>query len=111
MTIDWKVTFFTMQDTTMGIPGILQADINRAVQILKEEGCTEVYLFGSGTTGRVREESDIDLAIRGCPQGHFFRIVGRLLWELERPVDLVNLDTQDAFAQYLEKAGELRRLD
>jgi predicted nucleotidyltransferase len=100
-----------MDNTTMGIPDILQADVSKAVQILKEEGCTEVYLFGSGATGRVRAESDVDLAVRGCPQGHFFSIVGRLLWELERPVDLVNLDAQDAFAQYLEKAGELRRLD
>ena len=51
----------------MDIPDILQADVSKAVQILQEEGCTEVYLFGSGTTGRVREESDIDLGVRGCP--------------------------------------------
>jgi len=84
-----------------------RADLARAVQILKEAGCAEVFLFGSGATGKIREQSDIDLAIRGCPRGHFFHLLGRLLRELKRPVDLVNLDTRDPFAQYLLQEGEL----
>lgn len=94
----------------MAIPEVFQEDISRAVRILKEEGCSAIFLFGSGAAGRVRDGSDVDLAIRGCPQGHFFQLLGRLLWELDRPVDLVNLDTQDAFAQYLQKEGMLIRV-
>jgi predicted nucleotidyltransferase len=67
-------------------------------------------LFGSGITGKVRNESDIDLAVRGCPHGHFFHLLGRLLWELERPTDLVDLDAPDAFAQHLQTEGVLLRV-
>jgi len=94
----------------IAIPEVFREDISRAVRILKEGGCSEIFLFGSGVTGKVRDESDIDLAIRGCPQGSFFQLLGRLLWELDHPVDLVNLDTQDAFVQYLRKEGVLVRV-
>lgn len=95
----------------IAIPERFRDDIGRAVEILKEEGCYEVFLFGSGVTGKGRDGSDIDLAIRGCPPGKFYHLLGRLLWELSHPVDLVNLDSQDPFAQYLQKEGELVRID
>jgi predicted nucleotidyltransferase len=82
-------------------------DMHRAISILKEAGCTQVFVFGSLTTGKVRGESDIDLAIRGCPKGQFFHLLGRLLLELEHPVDLIDLDRRDAFARYLEQEGGL----
>lgn len=53
------------------LPEIYEQDIRRAVEILKGAGCTHVYLFGSLRTGKVRDESDIDLAVRGCPKGEF----------------------------------------
>jgi predicted nucleotidyltransferase len=92
------------------IPEIYQKDIHRAVEILKEAGCTDVFLFGSLAAGKVRDKSDIDLAVRGCPQGEFFPLLGRLLLELSYPVDLVNLDGQDAFVRYLEEHGELLQI-
>ncbi|MFQ5706147.1 MAG: nucleotidyltransferase family protein [bacterium] len=88
-----------------------QKDIHRAIEIVKEAGCSEIFLFGSLVSGEVGDKSDIDLAIRGCPQGKFFHLLGKLLLELDYPVDLVNLDRQNAFAQYLEKAGELIPID
>jgi predicted nucleotidyltransferase len=94
----------------IAVPEVWQKDINRAVKILKEGGCTEIYLFGSGVTGKVRNGSDIDLAVRGCPQKHFFHLLGRLLWELDRPVDLVDLGAPEAFAQYLQTEGVLLRV-
>ena len=63
------------------LPDKYQKNITRAVEILKNAGCTEVFLFGS--------------------------ILGSLLFELDYPVDLVNLDKQDAFANYLKRTGEL----
>jgi len=98
------------QTENMAVPEVFQKDIDRAVRILKEEGCSEIFLFGSGAEGKTRDGSDIDLAIRGCPPGHFFHLLGRLLWELEHPVDLVNLDTENPFAQYLQKEGVLLRI-
>jgi predicted nucleotidyltransferase len=92
------------------LPKVYQKDVRRAVEILKEAGCTHVFLFGSLTGGKVRDGSDIDLAIRGCPKGRFFHLLGRLLLELDHPVDLVSLDRQDAFACYLEEEGELLQI-
>jgi len=89
------------------LPEPYQRDIYRAVSILKEAGCTHVFLFGSLTTGKIRDESDIDLAVRGCPRDKFFHLLGRLLLELDHPVDLVDLDSQQALAHYLEKEGRL----
>lgn len=92
------------------LPETYQKDVRRAVEILKGAGCTDVFLFGSLATGKVKGQSDIDLAIRGFPKGKFFHLLGRLLLELDYPVDLVNLDRQDAFARYLEKEGELLQI-
>jgi predicted nucleotidyltransferase len=92
------------------LPKPYQKDIHRAVEILKEAGCTHIFLFGSLTAGKVRDGSDIDLAIRGCPKGRFFYLLGRLLLELDHPVDLVSLDRQDAFTCYLEEEGELLQI-
>ena len=92
------------------LPETYQKNIRRAVEILKGAGCTDIFLFGSLATGNIRGESDIDLATRGCPKGKFFHLLGRLLLDLDYPVDLVNLDGRDAFARYLEKEGELLQI-
>ena len=92
------------------LPETYQKDVRRAVEILRGAGCTDIFLFGSLAGGKVTDQSDIDLAIRGCPKGEFFHLLGRLLLELDYPVDLVNLDRQDAFARYLEKEGELLQI-
>ena len=88
------------------MPEGYERDVRRAVEILTSDGCTGVYLFGSLASGRVQARSDIDLAVRGCPRGKFFHLLGKLMLELDHPVDLVNLDGQDAFARYLEQEGE-----
>jgi len=89
---------------------IYESDLHRAVEILKGAGCTQIFLFGSLATGQVSDQSDIDLAVRGCPKGKFFHLLGRLVFELKHPVDLVNLDSRDAFARYLEEKKELLRV-
>ncbi len=95
-------------DTTIArIPEPYQKDVHRAVEILTEAGCTHIFLFGSLADGTIRDGSDIDLAVRGCPKECFFYLLGKLLLELKHSVDLVSLDRQDAFARYLEKEGGL----
>lgn len=92
------------------IPAAIQQDVARAVAILKAGGCSAVFLFGSGAAGTITDRSDIDLAVQGCPKNRFFQLLGRLLCELERPVDLVDLDAPDPFVQFLQDGGELRRV-
>jgi len=98
-------------DKKTAIPEIYKRDVRKAVEILKAAGCTDIFLFGSLAAGRTGEGSDIDLAVRGCPQGEFFHLLGRLLLELEHLVDMIDLDKQDAFARYLEQEGELLQVD
>ena len=95
---------------TKSIPDTFRADIDRAIQILKEEGCTEIYVFGSVATGESHSDSDIDLAVRGCPPGRFFHTLGRLIWELDRSIDLVDLNESSIFVRYLLGSGELVRV-
>ena len=92
----------------------LREDVRRATAILRSAGCTEVYLFGSAAQGGAEADArvppDIDLAVRGCPRGAFFQLLGRLFCELDHPVDLVNLDAQTGFAKFLEAEGTLVRV-
>jgi hypothetical protein len=92
------------------VPADIQSDITRAVAILKEGGCSAVFLFGSGAAGTFTERSDLDLAVQGCPPEAFFRLLGRLLYELDRSVDLIDLDAPDPFAQMLQREGGLQRV-
>ena len=85
-------------------------DVDRAVQILTEGGCSEVFLFGSVPQGTTHGASDIDIAVRGCPKDRFFGLLGDLLVELEHPVDLVDLDEDNGFATRLVTEGRLVRV-
>lgn len=87
--------------------GKMKERVEKAATLLKSAGCKEVYLFGSVADNSEHEGSDIDLAIKGCPPGKFFELLGRLMLELDCPVDLVNLDSEDAFTRHLLSEGNL----
>lgn len=97
-------------DKKLNLPEEFQKDIRRCVEILKEEGCGEVYLFGSLADGCFTGESDLDIAIRGCPVGNFFHIYGRLMDELEHQFDLVKLDGKDPFGKFLVDLGDMIKI-
>ena len=92
------------------LPLKYRQDIDRAIEILTSAGCKEVFVFGSIVEGGTTDASDIDLAIRGCPPGRFFQLLGKLLLELHHPVDLVDLDREKAFGEHLQKEGALVRV-
>jgi len=50
----------------------LRKGIETAVEILRQAGAKEVYLFGSTAQGEERPDSDIDLAVRGLPPEAFY---------------------------------------
>ena len=86
------------------------ADLERAVAILREEGCREIYLFGSVATGSAGPSSDLDIGIRDYPGEQFFRICGRLLMELDHDTDLVDFGRQSELFAVLSEIGEVRRI-
>lgn len=95
----------------LAFPDDYQQDLRRAVEILRGYDSEEVYLLGSAATGEVGEETTVDLAVRGYAKGKLTEIRKRLADALERPVDVVDLDGNTAFARHLRSVeGELLRI-
>ena len=57
--------------------------------------------------GRATSGSDIDFAVRGCPASEFYNLQGKLLLELTRPADLIDLDADADLASFLEREATL----
>ncbi|MCL2155469.1 MAG: nucleotidyltransferase domain-containing protein [Leptospirales bacterium] len=89
------------------IPDSYQKDIEKAVNLLKNEGCKAVFLFGSLVTGKIRNNSDIDIGIIGLPPKKFFRVYADLDKELSNRIDLVDFDLNRDFYEMLNSIGEL----
>ncbi len=85
-------------------------DLESAVTYLKAVGCTEIYIFGSLSSGNAHSRSDIDIAVRGLQPGEFFTVYGELMIRLNHRVDLVDLDLQKQFGDSLLNSGNLRRV-
>ena len=90
------------------MPTTLSETIEAAAKVLREQGAREVYLFGSAATGRLRDGSDIDLAIAGLPPERFFRAMGLAADLLDRPLSLMDLDDDTPFTRYLRADGGLQ---
>jgi len=88
----------------------LKEQIARAAEALKEAGARQVYLFGSAAAGHLREGSDVDMAVSGLPPERFFLAMGKAADLLPVPLDLIDLDEENPFTQYLKEKGELVRL-
>lgn len=85
-------------------------DIIRAIMVLTGFGCKKVYAFGSLVRGETNKNSDLDLAVEGCPVGRYLKMYGKVINITEHKVDIINLDkAQDKFVKYLKsrKEGEL----
>ena len=94
----------------MIFPETYQKDIDTAISILKEEGCSEVYIFGSLVRGNSNSDSDIDLAVKGIRKGNFIKIFARLMSALEHPVDLVDMNSDKDFTKHIVKTKNIIRV-
>jgi predicted nucleotidyltransferase len=89
------------------IPEKYRVEIKKAVHLLKDEGCKTVYLFGSMVTGKIRENSDVDIGIKGLPPEKFFKAYSKLYMNLDTEIDLVDFDYDVQFFSLLERLGEI----
>jgi predicted nucleotidyltransferase len=89
------------------LPLKYRKDIEVATNLLKNEGCSSVYLFGSMVTGRTHENSDIDIGIKGLPPERFFRVYAELDNNVSNEVDLVDFDENNKLYNLLHSLGEL----
>lgn len=93
------------------IPASHRSDVEKAVEILENVGCKEIYLFGSIVSGAATPESDIDLAVKGIPPALFFDVYGQLIGHLDHMVDLIDLESGDRFSHLLQSEGRLHRVN
>jgi len=89
------------------IPEKYKEDIRKAHNFLKDEGCGEIFLFGSLVTGKVHENSDIDIGIKGLPPEKFFSVYSKLYMNLENDFHLVDFDYDNDFYTLLNRMGEV----
>lgn len=87
-----------------------ETTLSTASKILKNAGCTDVYLFGSQARGVANENSDIDLGVKGLSPSLFFRVHLQLENALNMKVDLVDFDYQSSFFELLKNIGELKQI-
>ena len=91
----------------LNIPSKYQKDVETAASLLKDEGCQSVYLFGSLVTGKIHQNSDIDIGIKGLPPERFFRVYAKLDNNLLNEVDLIDFDENNQFYNLLNSLGEV----
>ena len=84
--------------------------LNKITDILKNEGCSEVFLFGSHVTGRANEDSDIDVGVKGLDPSKFFSVYAKLDSEIDSKIDFVDFDEQSEFFNFLSSIGEIRKI-
>lgn len=92
------------------LPKEILEDIEKAIEILQKEQCSEIYLFGSLIDGEYTDDSDIDIAVKGLTKDKFFKVYGELLENLKRSVDLVGLDYKNEFSILLQRTGKMKRV-
>jgi predicted nucleotidyltransferase len=64
-----------------------------ARRLVRELGATEVWLFGSLARGPRHADFDVDVAVRGVAADRWFGALSLVSGILERPVDLVALES------------------
>lgn len=98
-------------DNLSNLPHSYKEDIKKAIQILKENGATEVFIFGSLANGKFNENSDIDIAVKGLKGQEFYKVASILMFELENQFDLIDLDDKEnRFSQMLLSVGGLLKV-
>jgi predicted nucleotidyltransferase len=92
------------------IPEKYQDNIKKAIYFLKNEESKNVFLFGSMVTGKIHQNSDIDIGITGLPPKKFFRVCASLDRELANKIDVVDFDLCYDFYNLLDSLGEVVKL-
>ena len=89
------------------IPQKYQKDIELAANLLKNEGCQSIFLFGSLVTGKSHIGSDIDIGIKGLPKGKFFEACAKVYFAIDTDIDIVDFDSNVEFFTLLNRLEEV----
>ncbi|MEW6363700.1 MAG: nucleotidyltransferase domain-containing protein [Acidobacteriota bacterium] len=105
-----SVGCLTEERNPLPTPEILKERIQRAADVLMRYAAKEVYVFGSAATGRMRANSDVDITVVGVPPSVWYKAWYEAAGELDRELDLVDLDQDDPVTVSIRKHGGLRRV-
>ena len=89
------------------VPIRYREDIRKAAQLLRNEGCETVYLFGSMVTGKTHANSDIDIGVKGLPPENFFKTYSKLYMGFDNEINLVDFDRDGQLFSLLERLDEV----
>ena len=92
------------------IPSPFKEDLEAAISILHKYEVSEIFIFGSLADGTYNENSDIDIAVKGLKPELFLKAYADLSFNINKNVDLLNMDTQERFAEMLYGLKELIRV-
>ncbi|MCL2832514.1 MAG: nucleotidyltransferase domain-containing protein [Treponema sp.] len=91
----------------LDIPPKYRQDIENAKNLLKNEGCEAIFLFGSMVTGKIRDDSDIDIGVKGLPREKFLSLYSQLYFDFDNKIDLVDFDINTDFYTMLISINEV----
>ena len=83
---------------------ISEQDKVKIIEIGIQYNVREILLFGSSIDPN-RKANDIDLAVAGIAPENFFNFYGDLLFELSKPVDLIDLSNDTKFNRLVYRDG------
>ena len=92
------------------VPDDIKMQILDVIDILKQEGCTEIYVFGSIAEDRFTANSDIDIAVDNLSKDRFFKVYGELLGVVSQNIDFVVLNYDNSFTRILKEHGTFKRV-
>ena len=85
---------------------ISEKDKTTILKIARKYKAKKVILFGSGSLPS-KESHDIDLAVEGIPNAQFFKFYSELIFNLSKPVDIVDLSRKSRFNSLIVSEGVL----
>lgn len=83
---------------------ITKENIETAIEMAKEFGAKKLLLFGSALDNP-SEANDLDIGISGIQTSKFFLYAGKLEDKIRVNVDLVPLDQDSPFIEYIKRNG------
>ena len=83
---------------------ISEKDRSKIIEIAKKYKVSKILLFGSNAISE-EEGQDIDLAVEGIQASQFFKFYSELIFELSKPVDLIDLNINSRFNQMVAEEG------
>jgi predicted nucleotidyltransferase len=91
----------------LNIPPRYRQDIESATLLFKNAGCQSVFLFGSLVTGTYHDGSDIDIGVKGLPDGKFLPTCAKVYLTVDNDIDIVDFDSNQDFYSLLHRLGEV----